>query len=172
MNIFENFKRKKLIKELKELNGQKIILLGQTPDGLYYLETDLSIDEIKFPNSITNEVHLYDDGEGLQIFLFNSKQEKIAIMSCKKEKEKVIQLHEEKEKENAEKEQQKINEKKKEKEKKVKWQNEINKLTEAKFQAYKKFLIENGANEIIIEMPAIKELIKDILIDTYYRPEN
>ena len=45
-------------------------------------------------------------------------------------------------------------------------------MTEAKFQAYKKFLIENGANEIIIEMPAIKELIKDILIDTYYRPEN
>ena len=95
-------------------------------------------------------------------------------MSCKKEKEKVIQLHEEKEKENTEKEQQKINEKKKEKEKEkeVKQQNEINKLIEAKFQAYKKFLIENGANEIIIEMPAIKELIKDILIDTYYRPEN
>lgn len=129
--------------------------------GVYHLHSNLSIDDIKF-NNLEYRIHLYDDDEGLQLLLFDSNQNKIAVLECRKSKKDLKEVAETKQKfliqkkkeERLEKEKQ---EDKKEQQKQFEEQERIR--CEQEFERYKDFIISNGGSEEIINMPEIRNII-------------
>ena len=159
MKVLEKIKAKSVIRHFIKKNNNQIKIMSK--EGAYYLETDLSIDDIIFDNGLTYKsggivsgIDLYTyicDKNGNEIAHLRSKNTKNEIEKIEKEKAESKRIEKEKDKEWKEKlaeEQLKNSEKEQSR-------------CEYEFEKYKKFIISNGGNEKIINMPAIHDIIVD-----------
>ncbi len=165
MGIIKDLKNKRIMSEINRLNNN--MLEGNfRASGVYKGNIYLDYDKIKLPNDINSKIHLYSDDGTLQIFILNADGEKIAVLDClqtkkmREENEKRIAEIEAKEEEERQERKEQEEKEEKEKQKRIEKHKEI---VNNRYNRYIDFLIENGADEEIINLPAIQDLIKDVI---------
>lgn len=145
------------IKELLSLNEGKLVLKSVGSQNNCIIETNMYLDDIKFPLNIKVEDRFYNDDNTMQSFLKDRSGKILGVLNSKKRHEQIKREEE-----------YRFEKAKEERLQKLKEFSKNNKLSRnemetASLNRYKSFLISNGADLKVVNMQSINDLIISII---------